>query len=198
MPTITIKNNTADNPMIGIFRRSIKTPTLSAVAWKVILPPSHGIAVIEITDEFESYVNYGDRSDPNGGNRTAPIGFTGTTAKFIAEPSGQGAKSDIILKKSSEDPTPDEVSISNNAGEGVWGHITQLGSDIYPPQVIWPGGVLIEDIRGPYLLAIVGDQIREGDRLVEEEVSQTQTPILPGQTATVTGSRWDGYSIAVS
>jgi len=197
MPNITINNKTVDNPMIGVFRRLIETPTLKAVAWKVLLPPSQGSVVIPILDGYEAYVNYGDQSDPNGGIRTASIEFTGTAARFVVQSEGQAKKTALVLKKSSKDPTPNQVSIANEAGEGVWGHITQLGSDIYPPQVIWPDGVLMEDIRAPYLLAIVGDRVKEGDRLIEEEVSRTQTPILPGQTAIVTGSRWDGYSIAV-
>jgi len=40
--------------------------------------------------------------------------------------------------------------------------------------------------------------LAEGGRLVDEEIQMTETPILEGGTATVTGSMWKGYSITTS
>ena len=90
----------------------------------------------------------------------------------------------------------DEVQIENRAEHGVWGHLSKDGSDIVAPQVIPLGGVLVEDVCRPLSLAVVGEFVYEGSRLVQEEIGLTQTQVRAGMTATVTGSKWTGYAIA--
>lgn len=87
--------------------------------------------------------------------------------------------------------------MENNFGVGVWGHITKDGDEIYPPQVIWPSGIRMEDIRSSYYVAVVAQFVNKGARLVDAEISVTECEVLEGGTVTVTGSMWTGYSISV-
>ncbi len=57
---------------------------------------------------------------------------------------------------------------------------------------------MLEDIRSSLYLAVVAQFVYKGSRLVDEEISMTETEVLEGGTATVSGSKWTGYSIAAS
>jgi hypothetical protein len=63
--------------------------------------------------------------------------------------------------------------------------------------VVAPGEVRITDIRSRLSLAVVASTGTEG-AAVDEVVQLAETPILEGQTATVTGSIWKGYATTVS
>jgi hypothetical protein len=91
-----------------------------------------------------------------------------------------------------------EVHIVNKYGMGVIGHVQLEGDDIYQPQVITPGGVLMEDIRSSLYLAVVSEFTYKGQRLVQAEISLTEAEILEGQTAVITGSQWSGWGIEVA
>jgi hypothetical protein len=56
----------------------------------------------------------------------------------------------------------------------------------------------MQDIRSTLYLAVVGQFLFQGGRLVDEEIQMTEIPILEGGTATVTGSMWKGYSITTT
>lgn len=204
MSQITIVNNTDDNEVvrIAIYKRPAKRPTLETIAWRVIAPPpSGGQTIVTIPQQYSVYANYSfdpdERKDPDAGSRTRVIQFAETTARFCVQSrdSQDGRASAASLTQSFNELVLNEVRIENHFSTGVWGHITLDGEDVYAPQVIWPGGVRMEDLRSTFYLAVVAEFVNQGDRLVDEEVSITQTPILSGGTAVVTGSMWTGYSI---
>src|SRR6185369_13418426 len=102
------------------------------------------------------------------------------------------------IKQTFNDMVLNEVRLENNFGLGVLSHIQKDNMDIYPPQVLWPGAVRIEDVRSTLYLAAVGQFVYQGSQLVDEEIQMTETPIVEGGTALVTGSMWKGYSIVAS
>src|SRR5262249_29892343 len=91
-----------------------------------------------------------------------------------------------------------EVRLENDFSQGVLSHIQKDNVDIFAPQVLWPGAVRIENILSTLYLAVVGQFVFQGSQLLDEDIQMTETPILEGGTAVVTGSMWKGYSISTS
>lgn len=203
MSQTTVINQTDEAIRLAVYATPVKQPNLSSIAWRLIAPPPQGgQTIVNIPNDYQVYANYSDlpeeREDPNAGNRTNIVNFSENTARFlINSQTGQDpVVSSALIEQSFNNLVPNEVRVENNFNTGVWGHITKDGDDIYAPQVIWPGGVLLEDIRASLYLAVVSEFVYKGSRLVEEEISLTQFEILEGGTAVVQGSKWDGYSIS--
>ncbi len=200
MSKITIKNNTAETLRVAIYKKPVAKPTLQTIAWQVVDPGPGGQCDVLIPATYQAFARYSE--DP--GNNQAPqyetnvVSFTEQTARFIVTPAvsqdsrGNGA----VLKQSFEGLVLNEVRMVNNFGIGVWSHVQLDNDDIYAPQVLWPGGVRMEDIRASLYLAVVSQFVYKGQRLVDEEMSLTETEVLEGGTATVTGSMWSGYAIS--
>jgi hypothetical protein len=204
MSQITIGNQTHEVVRIAVFQRPPGQVTLDTWVWKVVEPPPGGEEVVPLPAEYVVFANYSFdpaiREDPNAGMRTELLTFELPTATFVVSAAEGQGKADKVaaLTRSSTDLVPNEIRVINDFGYGVWGHLQRTGSDVVAPQVIPPGSVWINDLRSPALaLAVVGDSVQAGQHLVEEEISQTTVEILPGQTAQVTGDRWQGYTIRV-
>lgn len=203
MPTITIINNTPEAVRIAIYRKPVLLPTLSTIAWRIAEPPPNGgQTIVQIPEDFAVFANYSfdpaTQEDPDAGNRTNVVQFGEDTAKFVV---GTVQSQDRLVNAATITQTFDglvvnEARIENRFSCGVWGHITKDGNDVYAPQVISPGAVLMEDLRETFYLAVISQFVSQGDRLVEEETSLTETAILEGGTVAVSGSKWKGYAIA--
>ncbi len=205
MAQITIVNDTEEVVRIAIYKKPVLVPTLDTIAWQIIEPPPNGgQTIVQIPSDYEAYANYSfnesERADPDAGNRTRIVSFSESTARFVvAGASGQDPRaSAATLTQVFTGLVQNEVRMDNQFSTGVWGHITKDGDDIYAPQVIWPGGVRMEDIRGSLYLAVVAQFDYKGARLVDEEISLTETEVLEESTATVSGSMWAGYDIVIS
>ncbi len=203
MSTITVVNKTDETVRIAIYKKPTLQPTLGTIAWKIVEPPpGGGQRVVQIPDDYGVYANYSfdpeEREDPTAGNRTKIISFNEYTAHFVVNnsPASQDRRANVAdISQSFTRLVLNEVRIENLFNYGVWGHVTKDGDDIYAPQVIWPRGRLMEDIRASFYLAVVAQFVYKGSRLVEEEISITETELLEGGTATVTGSKWKGYEV---
>ena len=201
MSQITILNQTDDQETvrIAVYKKPIIRPTLQTIAWQIVDPPPDGLSVVNVPADYTVFAEYS--MDPN--NPDAPqyttntIDFTELTARFeINSVDSQDKRaSGAVIEQKFDDLVMNEVRITNNFGIGVWAHVQKDGVDVYPAQVLWPGGLLMEDIRSYLYLAVVSQFTYRGDSLVQEEISLTETPILEGGTATVTGSMWTGYKI---
>jgi hypothetical protein len=204
MSQITIRNETNELVRIAIYKRAVVQPTLDTIAWQIVAPPPGGQAVVPIPEDFQVFAEYSlDRDNPDPTSPTATMNktnvasFNVTTARFqlqsVASQDKQATGGDI--KQVFNDLQPNEVRLENNFALGVMSHIQKDNVDIYAPQVLWPGAVRIEDVRSTLYLAAVGQFVYQGNRLVDEEIQMTETPIMEGGTALVTGSMWKGYSI---
>ncbi|MEM9556177.1 MAG: hypothetical protein AAGC60_18105 [Acidobacteriota bacterium] len=201
MSQITIINQTEDHETvrIAVYKKPVVRPTLQTIAWQIVNPPPDGQCVVPVPADYTVFAEYSD--DPNNPQdpqyTTNTIAFSELTARFdINSVTSQDRQaSGAFIEQKFDDLVMNEVRVTNNYGMGVWGHIQKDGTDVYPAQVIWPGGVLLEDLRSFLYLAVVGQFTYRGDDLVQEEISLTETPILEGGTATVTGSMWKGYTI---
>ncbi len=199
---ITIINQTNEVIHVGVFKQPLGQASLKSIAWMIVAPPpAGGRTVISIPSNYGVYASYGNHQDPYSGYKTPTIEFSETTARFetvnVESPDKQ--VEGIILKQLFTQLVANEVHIDNNADQGVWGHITLDGSDLFAPQVIPPGTKLMEDIRGNvFYLAVLNKAVTAGQKIDVEVISDQVTPILQGQTATVTGSEWEGYAISVS
>jgi hypothetical protein len=200
--TITIINNTDETLRIGIFRKPIKSPTLETIAWQVVNPPIHGESIILLPSSYSVYAEYPtDPTNPNSVlNKTATIDFDTTTANFIitSETDQDGHVVSANIVQSFSNLENEEIQVENHFDKTVSAHIQQDGYDLYPAHNILPENLFAEDIRGGLYLAIVNELIENGGNVIEEEISQTSTPILEGQTATATGSKSKGYQIVIS
>lgn len=207
MSQITILNNTTELVRIAIYKKPVLQPTLETIAWQIIAPPPGGQTMVPIPEDYQVYAEYS--LDPNNPDPTSPtatvnqtnvVSFDETTARFqLTSVSSQDKRaSGAALTQGFSDLVLNEVRLENNFGLGVLSHIQKDHVDIFAPQVLWPGAVRIEDVRSTLYLAVVSQFVYQGSRLVDEEIQMTETPILEGGTALVTGSMWKGYSIAAS
>lgn len=203
MSTITLINESAELPRVAIYKKPIMRPSLQSVAWKVAEPPpGGGEAVVTIPSDFQVFARYS--KNPNNPEDTQyttnHIEFAELTANFMVTSvdSQDHRASGALISQNFNELVLNEVHIENKYGMGVIGHIQLEGNDIYQPQVITPGGVLMEDIRSSLYLAVVSEFTYKGQRLVQAEISLTEAEILEGQTAVITGSQWSGWDIEVA
>lgn len=201
MSIITLRNNTNEVVRLAIFKSPVLNPTLGTIAWQVASPPPNGgTQTIEIPSDFSVFAQYSsDPSNPeNLSCETAHVPFSETTAAFTIDSvtSQDRSATGAVINQRFNGLVLNEVRIQNNYGIGALTTIAQGGDAIYPPQVIWPGGLFMEDVRASLYVAVVAQFTRKGQRLVQEEISQTQTEVLEGGVLTVTGSMWKGYSLS--
>ncbi len=207
MSQLTIINDSTDLVRIAIYKKPVLQPTLQTIAWQIVAPPPGGQTVVPIPEDYQAFAQYSlDLNNPNPTNpnitvyQTNVLPFNETSARFIISSvlSQDTQSSGAVLAQVFTDLVLNEVRMENNFGIGVLSHIQKAGQDIYAPQVLWPGGVRMEDLRTTFYLAVVGQFQYQGSNLVDEETQMTETPILEGGTATVTGSMWKGYSITTT
>ena len=160
-----------------------------------------------IPEDYQVYAEYS--LDPNNPEPTSPgatlnqtniVNFNEPTAHFqiLSATSQDNKATGAYVQQVFTDLVANEVRLENNFSAGVLGHIQRDGVDIFAPQVIWPGGARMEDIRSTLYVAVIGQSVSQGTQLSDEDTQMTETPILEGGTAVVTGSMWKGYSITAS
>ncbi len=206
MNSLTITNSTTETIYIAVFNKPNTPPSLNAQPFVITqIPPTHKTVITPHI--YSVYVNYGDQTDPNGGKQTKPIEFYETTARFLVEsvPSGPAGHDTIKVTQVFNDLVLNEIHIDNESDQGVWAHTTNSGIDIIPPQTVSPGSALLLNMTGSqaapagpipvYYLAVISKPSGQENY---EVVSTAQVQILLGQTGTVTGTEWTGYTISVS
>ena len=205
MSIITIVNDCKNGEVVrvAIYKKPVIVPTLETIAWRIISPPPNGgRTTVQIPSDYQAYANYSsdgtNRDDPDGGNQTQILSFNEYTARFVVgSATSQDARATAAtISQVFTGLVTNEVRMENQFGTGVWSHITKDGDDVYAPQVLWPGAVRMEDIRASFYLAVVSQFTYKGVRLVDEEISLTESELIEGGTATITGSMWDGYQIS--
>lgn len=203
MHEITVLNDTAELIRVAIFRKPTRHPHVGSLAWKVLSPsPNGGRSVVAIPDDYQVFVSIPgspeEQIDADAGSRTPVLSIHDFTSRFRVEPGDGGSGAPVSLIQVHKGLVPGELRIDNDAEVGVWSHIQQDGVDIYRPHALAPGSsFLAAQPATPFYLAVIGGSSSEGCLLAGEEISTTATPILPGQSATVTGSVWSGYEIEV-
>jgi hypothetical protein len=70
---------------------------------------------------------------------------------------------------------------------------SRIGSGLHEP-----GAVRIENVLSTFYLAVVSQFVYQGSQLLDEEIQLSETPIVEGGTAVVTGNMWMGYSISTN
>jgi len=202
MATIKLVNNTQENIRIAIFKKPYKAPSLKVVAWHIEPLPIKGKKEITIPTHYEIYINYSldpkERDDPQGGTKTAAITIDTHTACFIVKEEHLDVKQDaaVVLERVFTDVVANEIQIENQASFAVWGHILLDGRDVHPPQIITPGRTLMEDVRSPLHAAVTDEYASPGDIFKPEALLSESKEILTGDTVTISGSKWDGYSLS--
>ena len=96
------------------------------------------------------------------------------------------------------DLVPSEVRVFNNFSIGAETTLHRGGDAIYEAQVIWPGSLFLENIESSMYVAVISQFTYKGQRLVQEELSLTETEVLEGGTLIVTGSMWTGYFLSAA
>jgi hypothetical protein len=206
MSILTFINNTDNGEVVrlALYKKSLTRPDLQSVAWKIIAPPPNGGQRVQVPENYESFITCpspdDDRSDPMAGSITQRIPFGENTARFIIKSSDSQDRRATAptITQTFTDLVLNEVRIENHFATGVWGHITMGGDEIYSPQVIWPSGIMMEDVRSTFYVAVVAQFVNKGSRLVDEEISVTETQMLDGGTMIVTGSMWKGYTLTAA
>ncbi|MEM9556181.1 MAG: hypothetical protein AAGC60_18125 [Acidobacteriota bacterium] len=203
MSQITIQNQTANDESVrvAVYKKPIVRPGTPTIAWQIVDPPPAGQSVVVVPADYTVFGQYSDEpNNPDGPQYTTNmITFNELTARFeiTAVTSPDRRATGARIEQTFDDLVMNEVRVKNQFRLGVWGHIQKDGVDVYPAQVIWPGGLLVEDLRSKVYVAVVNPFTHRGGRLVREETSLTEAAIPDGGTATVTGSMWKGYAITV-
>ncbi len=207
MSQITLLNGTNELVRVAIYKKPSVQPTLATVAWQIVAPPPGGQTVVPIPETYQVYAEYSlDPNNPNPlspsatVNQTNTVSFLETTAAFqILSSSSQDNKAvGASVKQVFTDLVMNEVRLENKFAIGVLSHIQKDNVDIFAPQVLWPGAVRIENVLSTLYLAVVSQFVFQGTQLMDEEIQMTETPIVEGGTALITGSMWTGYSITAT
>lgn len=199
MTRITLINKTDETVRLALFMAPVRDPDLATIAWKVVAPPPGGSTTVELPPDFAVQARYS--SDPDNPSHldttTAAVSFSETTAAFSVDSvaSGDGKAAGAVIHQRFTDLVLNEVRVANQCPIGVEVSILRDGDPIYPPRVVWPGALLMEDVRGSIHVAVVSQFVASGQKMVQEEISLTQTELLPGGTLEVTGSQWTGYTL---
>lgn len=201
MTHVTLVNRTNEVVRLALFMAPVLNPTLDTIAWKVVSPPPGGSTVIEIPDDFAVRARYSrDPANPSELDmQTAAVAFAEFTANFAIEgaTSADGRAIGAVIRQQFTDLVMNEVRVVNHYPIGVELSILKDGSPIHAPQVLWPGAMSMEDIRGAIHVAVVSQFVFAGERLVQEEIGLTQVELPPNGTLVVTGSMWTGYALSV-
>jgi hypothetical protein len=199
MSTITLLNETGETVRLAIFQKPVYNPTLSTIAWQIAAPPPGGTSVVQIPSDFSLAIRYSnDPTRPSNLDTSAkPVSFSETSASFTVDGiiTQDRRSNGAVINQSFTDLVLNEVRVVNNFSIGVESAIYRGEDPIYEPQVIWPGGLFMEDVRASMFVAVVSQFTYKGQRLVQEEISLTQLEVLEGDTLKVTGSMWTGYSL---
>lgn len=202
MSKITLINRAEDMVRLALFRTPVMRPTLGVIAWKIVSPPPGGSTIVDLPADFAVQGAYsGDPSKPSRlDTTTAAVAFAETTAAFTIDSIGSQDQqaTGAVIHQQFTDLVLNEVRVVNQYPIGVEVSILSDGDPIYAPQVVWPGGLLLEDIRAPIHAAVVSQFTAKGQRLVQEEISQTQIEVPEGATVIVTGSQWRGYALSLA
>jgi hypothetical protein len=202
MSKITLINRTDEVVRLALFRMPLLRPTLATIAWRIASPPPGGSTIVDMPASLAVQARYsGDPGNPPSlDTSTAAVVFDETTAAFTIDSvvSQDGRTTGAVIARKFTDLVMNEVRIVNNYGIGVEVSILGDGDPIYAPQVVWPGGLLMEDIRSPIYVAVVSDFTYKGQRLVQAEFSLTQTEAPAGGTLVLTGSMWTGYALSAA
>ncbi|MGN6151535.1 MAG: hypothetical protein ACTHOH_05925 [Lysobacteraceae bacterium] len=200
MAHLTLVNRTNEMVRLALFMAPVLDPTLGSIAWKIAAPPPGGSATIEIPDDFALQARYSsDPANPSHlDTETAVVAFSEFTASFAieGEASTDGKAGGAVIRQLFTDLVLNEVRVVNRYPIGVELSILKGGNPIHAPQVLWPGGMLMEDLRGAIHVAVVSQLAMAGGRLVQEEIGMTRIDVLPGDTVVVTGSMWTGYALS--
>lgn len=202
MSSVTLINHTNEMVRLALFRQPVLRPGLDTIAWRIVAPPPGGQTTVNIPDRYGVMARYsGNPDDPaNLDTQTAAVVFSETTASFSIDaiPSQDRHASGAVITQRFDDLVLNEVRVVNDYLIGVEVSILLDGMPIYAPQVVWPGGLLMEDIRGGIHVAVVAPFTGNGHRLVQAEYSQTLTEVREGGTLIVTGSMWRGYALSMA
>ncbi|KHL59196.1 hypothetical protein OZ10_02825 [Xanthomonas cannabis pv. cannabis] len=195
-------NQTNETVRPALFQKPVMNPTLATIAWQVVAPPPGGSSTVDIPSDFSVQARYSnDPTNPsNLDTSTRPVSFSETTAAFSIDHFvlQDGRANGAVINQTFTHLFPDKVCVVNNYSIGAETAIYRGGDAIYEAQVIWPGGLFLEDLRTNMYVAVISQFTYKGQRLVQEELSLTETEVLEGGTLIVTGSMWTGYSLSAA
>ena len=200
MSHITLINKTEETVCLAVFQKPVRRPTLDTIAWQIATPPPGGSSMVRIPTDFRLDVRYShDPARPAHLDTCAkPVSFAETSASFTIDgiASQDGLANGAVINQVFNDLVLNEVQVVNKFSIGVEASILRGGDPIYAPQIIWPGGLFMEDVRASMYVAVVSQFTKKGQRLVQEELSLTHVEVLEGDSLIVTGSKWTGYALA--
>jgi hypothetical protein len=172
--------------------------------WDVKSIPKNGGSVeVEMPTTYDVYCNYprnkNDPEDPYAGIKTGMIQIDLETARFVVEDVDEDATDNngknVTIRRQFTDLEPGEIHIVNQASRAVWCHILMNGTDVYPPRLISPGRILMENVKTPIYVDIVDQYVFNGDEIVQEELSIEPKLVCSGEVVTIRGSKWTGYAL---
>ncbi|MDC8744686.1 hypothetical protein NY751_01005 [Xanthomonas campestris] len=202
MSKITLINQTDETVRLALYQKPIRNPTLATIAWQVAAPPPGGSSTVDIPSDFSVQARYSnDPTNPsNLDTSTKPVSFSETSASFSIDGvvSQDRRANGAVLNQAFTDLVPSEVRVFNNFSIGAETTIYRGGDAIYEAQVIWPGSLFLENIESNMYVAVISQFTYKGQRLVQEELSLTETEVPEGGSIVVTGSMWTGYSLTVA
>ncbi len=195
---VILRNDTDEQLRLAIYKKPVKNPNLTTIAWRIAELPPRGKQRIKLPASYEIFADYGTEANPSQTDiQTGTLTFNELTARFnIDSASSQDNQSTgAVINQSFSDLVMNEVRVTNNFDRGVRLTIAKDGDAIYEPQIVSPGGLFLEDIRASLYVAVVNEFTFKGSRLVQEEFATGEAEVLEGGTLVAKGSMWRGYSV---
>jgi|GEM_PF-6704186 len=202
--TITITNSTANNNKlkVAIFQKSEQPTSKEVVAWRVVSPAAGGgKGFVQVPDDYAIAVKLEDNSVSYITNQ---CGFSSYSANLTLnaiedDQSGQRTFS-LSLDASGTQADPNNhvtVEIPRQVAKEVKVELLKDGDLILPSVATKPGEMADFVIVPTFYLAVVEQDTKPGELLSARTISDTLTPIRPGQMATITEDN-QGYHMSIN
>ncbi|WP_085315832.1 hypothetical protein [Derxia lacustris] len=191
MSNMTLVNRADDATAVrvAIYKRPIMQTALGTIAWRVISLPAGASWQLWVESAYEIEARiHGQFPEVANDEETGPVAvpFDGAGMDCVIE----GGPALHILPRaiSAGAVNYGEVRVENRTRHEVWVKVLKDSLPLYWSFVVMPGQTRAEDLRQPFYLAVVPNDVGPGDRLDDVALLSTQTPVVEGGVVVIRGS----------
>ncbi len=198
---LTLDNRSQDPVLLALFARPTLNPGMGAIAWRVIDLAAGQTMTVALPRVPTLTVFYGgDRQHPAMLNRaTEPVVVTQAGTNFVIE--DDPARDDVSLRvcAMAEHGEHEWIGVINRHDRGVSLQLRLDGAPVVAPMVLWPGAAFHEAPWPRLYALVVASSTQPGDPIGTQADAGFPCEITAcTRRLTITGARWEGYSITAT
>lgn len=200
--SFTIVNYTNENILLAFLSDVSQN---EKYAWKVVAPSQDAPFVQDIPDQVELITNYhlDGGYDPYGGQQSNPVWWDNRGQKPATYRAlWNEAENRVDVSITDEQSSAHGLTLINESGRTLYVHPKFGTNELIAPITVLYGQRVIYNFSWPMSIAVVDNYSQysppNGELYVVDSLLSDKVSIDADQTATITGSKTDGYSISIS